>query len=665
MDKHKMFFKPRMIFNFVFLYIFAFSMFFYNIPLAILQFSFATVALVLFLMYNNKTSLQFKEYIETLSFNIESATHNSVLKSPFPMVIIKENGEFVWYNNYFGNLFENGINCININDVFEEFRKFRFSENEELKITIELHNRTFEAIGIHVEQKYANDKNEKSEKNEKIFVFYFIETTNFTNLTTEYRENMVVKGLIYIDNLDEITKQISDSERTALTSHIEKKIADFIVLNDGILNKFDRDRYSFIIERKNFDKLKESKFAILKEVKLIDNDNIIPVTLSIGVGVGESLNETESFSRAALDMALGRGGDQAVIKEGNDFFYYGGQNKETEKRAKVRSRIIALSFKELLETNDKIIIMGHKRADMDMLGSALALARVATSFSKKAYIVIDENNSTTEALFKRTQADKEYEEIFITPTQAEMLLDNKTLITIVDTHREALVSAPNLLKENKENSYSIFIIDHHRKGADFIKNTQLTFHEPYASSTCELVVEMLQYLDNNVKLKRIEAEALYAGILIDTQNFTLRTGIRTFEAASYLRKIGMEPLVAKELIKHNHETYVKIAEIVKNAEMYNDIAIAKYYGNEDDHIFIAQAADDLVTLKGINASFVIFKKNDDITISARSNGAINVQLIMEKLGGGGHQLVAGTQLKDTTVDKAIILIKQALDEREQ
>jgi c-di-AMP phosphodiesterase-like protein len=649
-EKYKLFIRPRMIFYFIFLYLFALTGFIVNWQLGLAQFVASTIVLVLFIVNNLKSSEQFKEYIENLSFNIESATHNSVLNSPFPMVILKGSGEIIWYNTTFSDMVSRDNITEQVTDFFSQFVLPK--AEGELRCSVYYSDKSFDAYGILVDTKNETDDN--------IYVYYFVDTTDYSNLLTQYYNDMIVKGFIYFDNLDEITKQISDSERTAIISQIEKIISDYIILNDGVLNKFDRDRYSFIIERKNFDIIRENKFDILKKVKQVNTSSNLPITLSIGVGVGESLIETESYSRAALDMALGRGGDQAVIKVDNEFFYFGGQNKETEKRTKVRSRIIALSFKELIESSDKIIVMGHKSADMDLLGAALGLSRIAKAFEKKAYIVIEEQNRNTEALFSKTREDKDYTDVFISPSQAELIIDNRTLLTIVDTHREALLSAPELLKSNSK----IFLIDHHRKGADFIKNSYLTFHEPYASSTSELVVEMLQYLDDKVKLKRIEAESLYAGILIDTQNFTLRTGVRTFEAASYLRKTGMEPIAAKDLIKNDLESYIKVSEIVKSAEIYNHVAIAKYYGEEENSIFIAQAADDLIEIKNIKASFVIFKNSEGITISARSNGDVNVQLIMEKLGGGGHQLVAGAQLKDTTVDKAALDIKQTIDNLE-
>ncbi len=648
----KLYSIPSLAISFAVMCLFSVSLAFYNPILAGVQFFVSLFIFVIFLMNGNNSARKFREYIEGLSFDVESASHNSVLKSPFPMAILRENGEIMWYNDSLATLLPQGDYIGKIfNQVFSEFA---ISPESESITEIILQERDFTIYSV------LADESKSSE--ERVYVYYFIETTELCQLKQKYEEDMIVKGYIYVDNLDEITKHISDSERAVIASQTEKLISDFVGMHQGVLNKFDRDRYSFIMERKFFEEILKNKIPILKEVKNIETFDSLPVTLSIGIGVGESLGETENFSRVALDMALGRGGDQAVIKKGNDFTYFGGQNRETEKRTKVRSRIIALSFKEMVAEADKVIIMGHKSADMDSLGSCLGLARIASAYDKPAYIIIDESNVNTEAVFQKTHLDKDFENTFVTPAQAEMLIDSNTLVAVVDTHKASLTAAPEILTKDVK----IFLVDHHRKGADFIYDAQLTFHEPYASSTCELVVEMLQYLDDKVKLKRLEAESLYAGILIDTQNFSMKTGVRTFEAASYLRKTGMEPGVAKNLIKADFDNYIKVSEIVRSAEIYKDsIAIVRYYGEEENSIFIAQAADDLIDIKGIEAAFVIFRRGEDTIISARSNGKINVQVIMEKMGGGGHQLVAGCQSKELTVDRAIMQIKEILDEMEE
>lgn len=640
---------------FVLLYIFAFTTAFWRVDVAVTEAFLSTVVLGVYLVNRRNSNKQMRQYLETLSLNIESATHNSVMNSPFPMVILKKNGEIIWYNTSFGELIsKDNFSSPYIQNAFEGFE---IKDDEALYCNICIDGKTFDAYGVCTSND-INQNEKKDNSSENIYIYYFVDTTILTNIKQEKIDSRLVKGYMYIDNLDELTKNIPDSDRTAILSQIEKHMYDFVLKYNAILSKSERDRYSFVMEYRDFKAMKEEKFFILKTVKDV-NATDIPLTLSIGVGAGDTLHETEDFAKIAIDLALGRGGDQAVIKEGNDIVYFGGNSREIERRTKVRSRIVALYFKEYVENNDKVIIEGHKNPDTDCLGAALGISRIVRAYGKEAYIVLDENNMNVEAMMKKLDNNREYEGLFVSSQTAETLFDEKTVTVVVDAHRLSLLPAPGIIEKSNKN----VLIDHHRKGADYITNTILAFHEPYASSTSELVVEMLGYLDGKVKLRKAEAEMLYGGILLDTQNFSVKTGVRTFEAASFLRKAGMEPASAKDLIKNDFETYLKVSGIVKSCEIcFENIAIAKYYGEEESSIFIAQAADTLIDIKGIEASFVIFKNRDRVLISARSNGKINVQLIMEKLGGGGHQLVAGAQLEDITVDKATMIIKNTLEE---
>ncbi len=646
---------------FVLLYAFCLVNLFFSINVAIVEAVVTTVVLIIYLIERRKSDKNMRKYLENLSFNIESATHNSIMNSPFPMVIVRKNGEIIWYNNNFGELIDKDTFLSPyIGDAFEGFV---IDADETIVTDIVAGGRTFDAIGVCTKSKsYSKSDKKDSDKNddvEEIFVYYFVDTTKLTTLQTEHNETRLVKGYIYIDNLDELTKSLPDSDRTGILSKIEKNLYDFTIRYNAILQRSDRDRYSFMTEYRNFVQMKNEKFNVLRFVKDVEVSDM-QFTLSIGVGVGSDLHETESFAKTAIDLALGRGGDQAVVKEGSEVSYFGGNAREVEKRTKVRSRIVALYFKELLEKNERVIITGHKNPDMDSLGAAMGISRIAKAFDKEAFIVLDDTlNENAQVLLKRFENNREYEGLFIPAQTAENFLNEKTVVVIVDCHRLPILPCPELVaKADKK-----VLIDHHRKGADFISDTVLAFHEPYASSASELVVEMLGYLDDRVKLRKAEAESLYAGILLDTQNFSVKTGVRTFEAASYLRKAGMEPISAKDFVKSDFETYIKVTEIVKSCEFYsNDIAIAKYYGEETNSIFIAQAADALIDIKGVEAAFVIFKNKDRVIISARSNGKINVQLVMERMGGGGHQLVAGAQLSEITVDKAVMTIKEILKE---
>lgn len=641
---------------FVTLYLFGLTDLFFSVEIACVKLLLATVILTFYLISRSSQNKKMRKYLENLSLNIETATHDSVMNSPFPMVIVRESGEIIWYNNNFGELVSDGsIITPYIQDIFSGFE---ISKSEHTKCEIKINDRYFDAYGIYTKSPI---KEKKEQARELIFVYYFVDITALKTLEKNFSDSKIVKGYIYIDNLDELTKSITDSERTSLISQVEKNIFDFISRYNAVLSKTERDRYSFVVEYKNFLLMKESSFTLLKDVKSIELSNL-PFSLSIGIGSGENLSETELFAKSALDLALGRGGDQVVIRENNDYLYFGGNTKEIEKRTKVRSRLMALSFKELLERCDNVVIMGHKNADMDSIGAAVGISRIAKAYDKPTHIIIDEKNPNMDIVRMSLNDADEYEKLFVIPELAEELVNTGTLLTVVDTHLQSYVVMPEILTKTKK----IFLIDHHRKGAEFIKNASLTFHEPYASSTCELVVEMLGYLDDKVKIRKCEADCLYAGILLDTQNFSVRTGMRTFEAASYLRKVGMDPAYAKEYIKNSFDDYLKVSEIIRSSEIYKDkIAISKYYGEEESSVFVAQAADTLVNIKGISAAFVIFKNKNNISVSARSNGTVNVQVIMEKLGGGGHRLIAGAQLTETTVDKTIVTIKDLIDELEE
>lgn len=641
---------------FVLLYLFGIVDIFYSLQIAAAEIFIATAVLVFYLIGRNKQNRIMRKYLEELSLNIETATHDSVMNSPFPMAIVRDTGEIIWYNNNFGDMVDSdGFLSPYIQDTFQGFT---VPKSDFGKCEVTVGEKYFEAYGVSTKSPVTDKKDSEQEL---IFVYYFIDVTELHRLKEDFSDRKIVKGYIYIDNLDELTKSVTDSERTSLISQVEKNIFDFTAKYNAVLSKAERDRYSFIAEYKDFISMKADKFSLLKQVKSIESSNL-PFTLSIGVGVGEDLSETENFAKTALDLALGRGGDQAVIKENSDYTYFGGNNKEVEKRTKVRSRFMALSFKEMLENCESVVIMGHKNADMDSIGAAIGLSRIAKAYDKPVKILIDEKNVNMDMVRKYLNDSKEYGDLFVSGELADEYVDSHTLLAVVDTHLRSYVLRPSLLEKTKK----IFLVDHHRKGADYIKNAVLTFHEPYASSTCELIVEMLGYLDDKVKLRKCEADCIYSGILLDTQNFSVRTGMRTFEAASFLRKVGMDPALAKEYIKESLEDYLKVSDIIRSCEIYkNKAAIAKYYGDEDNNVFIAQAADTLVDIKGISAAFVVFKNKNNILISARSNGTVNVQVIMEKLGGGGHQLIAGAQLTEGTVDKTIVTIKELLDELEE
>ena len=462
------------------------------------------------------------------------------------------------------------------------------------------------------------------------------------------KEEQLVTGLLYLDNYEEALESVEEVRSSLLIALIDRKINKYFAAIDGVVKKLEKDKYFLVMRRKSLEQLKEKKFNILDTIKELELSDKIQITLSISVSTeGDSNYQKYKSAQAGLDIALGRGGDQTVVRENGKYQFFGGKVEEVEKRTKVKARIVAHALEELIKENDKIMIMGHTNPDIDAIGSALGIYRIAKTLEKEAKIVANVETPSIKDLYESIK--DQYQEVFISSETALAQVDSGTLIIVVDTHKKTYVESPELLtKTNK-----IVIIDHHRRSPDFITKSILTFHEVYASSAAELVTELLQYTQVTTKLKKIEAEVLYAGIMMDTKNFTFKTGVRTFEAAAYLRRCGVDIIRVKKWFQSDFASYNKIADIVKNAEIVNDtIAISIYdEKTKDTSLVCAKAADELLTISDITASFVIGNLGDKICISGRSIGDINVQIILEKLGGGGHITLAGAQVEGMTIEE--------------
>ena len=481
-----------------------------------------------------------------------------------------------------------------------------------------------------------------------MLILYFIDETEKYELQKENENKRTCVGIIMVDNYEEVMQRVDTEQKAQLMAKVESTIYDWVNETNGILVKEDRDTYVYIFEQRYLEQLKENKFAILDSIKDIVRKDKIQLTLSIAISnEGKTNKEIYKSASSAMDVILGRGGDQAVIREDGKYQFFGGKVEEVEKRTKVKARIVAHALEELISECEKVIIMGHINPDIDAMGSALGIYRIATSLRKETYIV---NNESTSIKTFIENIEEEYKNVLINKDEALDKIDNETLLVIVDTHKKSYVEVPELLdKTNK-----IVVIDHHRRGTDFIDQSILTFQEVYASSASELVAELIQYTQNEIELPTIEAEALYAGIMMDTKNFTFKTGVRTFEAAAYLRRCGIDIIKVKKWFQSDLESYNKISEIVRKAEIIHDtIAIATYETQEKDTSLIcAKSADELLTIGNITASFVLGTMEDKICISGRSIGDINVQVILEKLGGGGHITLAGAQLENKTIEEA-------------
>ena len=615
---------------------------------------------------NNKRKSEISEQLQDLTLTVDSAAKSSLINSPFPLVILETNGNVVWKSSKFVTEFadidmDNYIDDLII-DIKDEIEKSDNKKRKSVIRQIQIGKKTYTVQGEFAKSK----KYERKKSPEYMMILYFIDETEKVKLKQENEDKKICVGIIMIDNYEEVTQRVDAEQKTQLMAKVESTIYDWVNETNGILVKADRDTYVYVFEQKNLEKIKEEKFAILDSIKNLVRKDKIQLTLSIAISnEGDTERDVYKSASAAMDVILGRGGDQAVIRQNGKYLFFGGKVEEVEKRTKVKARIVAHALEELIKENDKIMIMGHTNPDIDAIGSALGVYRIAKTLGKDARIVANVETPSIKDLYESIK--DQYQEVFISSETALAQVDSNTLVVVVDTHKKTYVESPELLtKTNK-----IVIIDHHRRSADFIDNSILTFQEVYASSAAELVTEIIQYTQNEVELSEVEAEALYAGIMMDTKNFTFKTGVRTFEAAAYLRRCGVDIIKVKKWFQSDLESYNTISEIVRKAEIVRDsIGISIYDVQEKETSLIcAKAADELLTIGNITASFVLGLMEDGkVCISGRSIGDVNVQMILEKLGGGGHITLAGAQLENVTIDEAkqelISKINEYFEEKE-
>lgn len=628
-----------------------------QIWLAIAEIVIFIVLLLLNILERKRRDLDVQEYVKTLNDHMDTASKDSLANFPFPMVMAHLDGKVSWYNRSFAKIIE-GESLIerNITEIIDDLNwsdVLRMQEGITLNVVYRSHQYSVMGNIIKPNPKYEN---------EYLILLYWLDETDYKTIKKKYLDEKTDISIILLDNYDDVMNSMEESLKPQMTSTIAKYIHEWIDGVDGVLKKLDRDRYIFIFEHKNLDKFIEEKFDLLDKVREINIGNKTPATISIGIGCGgENICRNDEYARMAIDMALGRGGDQAVIKDENQFSFYGGRSKEHEKSTRVKSRVVAYALKRLITSEQNVVIMGHKLMDMDALGAAIGLSRGIKTIGKKVNIVYGECERTTRKMIeKMTNAEDENRNLFITAEQAEEEVGENTVLIVVDTHRPSLTENKNLLSKAGE----IVLIDHHRRSTEFIENCSLVYHEPYASSACEMVAELLQYIDNRVSLTKIEAEAMYAGIYIDTKNFTFKTGVRTFDAASYLRKRGVDTAEVRKMFQNDLSHYNRKAAFVRNAEFVRSNIVISINDEQSDDttIVAAQAADELLGIEGVEASFVVVKSGENIIISGRSWGNINVQVILEKLGGGGHMSVAGAQIKGADVEEVKERLIESIDE---
>lgn len=603
---------------------------------------------------NRKRKSEISETLQDLTLTVDSAAKTSLINSPFPLIILETDGNVIWRSSKFISEFAN-IDINNyINDLSADIkieienRKKNEKEkgNKDIIRQMQIGNRNYKVMA-----RYVNFKNrEKKSKKEYMAILYFIDDTENIKLQKEYKDSKSCVGIIMVDNYEETMQRLDASEKPIVTAQIDREMYDWANQTNGVLIKSDRDRYVYLFEQRYLSDVKEDKFSILDKIKEIDTKEKVQFTLSIAVSTeGGTDKEKYKSAQSAMDVVLGRGGDQAVIRENEIYKFFGGRVEEVEKRTKVKARVVAHALENLIKESKKVMIMGHNNPDMDSMGSCMGIYRLARTLETNAYIVSSDNMPSIDSFKKSIDKDPEYEDVIINKEVALENVDEDTLLVVVDTHKVNYVDAPELLDKVKK----IVIIDHHRRSADYIENATLMFQEVYASSAAELVTELLQYAEAKINLKTIEAESLYAGIMMDTKNFTFKTGVRTFEAAAYLRRCGVDIIRVKKWFQSDLASFNTIADIVKKSEIVNETIAISIYDEvtKEANLICAKAADELLTISDITASFVLGNTGEKICISGRSIGDINVQVILEKLGGGGHITLAGAQVEGMTIEE--------------
>lgn len=604
---------------------------------------------------NSKRNAELSRQIQNLTMTMDGTAKKSLINSPFPLIIIETTGNIIWKSSKFVYEFAN----IDINnyliDILEEIKEDIEAQQDKKQKTItkkvQIGNKIYSVLGEYIRSK-------QNDKSEYITILYFLDITQIVKEKKKYEDSRTCVGILMVDNYEEIIQRIDVENRPQVIAEIEKVIYDWAASSGGIVVKNDRNTFVYVFEYKYLKEIKENKFDILDQIKEINVEAGIQLTLSIAISIdGDTNYDKYKTALESMDIVLGRGGDQAVVKENGKYIFFGGRTEEVEKRTKVKARTVAHALENLIKESDNILIMGHSNGDIDSMGSSLGIYRLAKTLEKETNIVNNTYGMTLSKFIEELEKDDEYKDVIIGKNEALNKATNKTLLIVTDTHKQNYVEVPELLDKVGQ----IVIIDHHRRSTDYIENATLTFQEVYASSAAELVTEILQYTDVKIKLKPIEVEGLYGGIMVDTKNFTFKTGVRTFEAAAYLRKCGVDIIKVKKWFQSDLNSYNEIANIVKNAEMYdNSIAIAMYDKEDKDaNLICAKAADELLTISDITASFVLGNVGDKVCISGRSIGNVNVQIILEKLGGGGHITLAGAQVEGMTLEE----VKQELINR--
>ena len=630
-------------------------------------FVFIYIVVVAILYVYNRTFL-IKELVEFATRY--GFVQNVLLKDlSIPYAITLEDGKLVWVNDAFDELFQDEFVLGKyMSSYIQELNRSIFPKKEGKKVELEVAYRE----GFY-HAKLSRITADEIQDDKKISLlphgresFVAISLTDITELKHYIKENeeqKLVSGLIYIDNYEEVMESVEEVRQSLLIALIDRKINQYLGSRDGLVKKMEKDKYFFVVKKQHFKEMEKNKFSILEEAKSVSIGNAMPITLSIGMGLSsDTYAQSYNYARVAIDLALARGGDQAVVKTSEGITYYGGKREQTSKNTRVKARVKAEALREFIMAKDQVIVMGHRIADVDSFGAAVGIWRAARTMEKKVHIVIDDITASVRPFYNAFCESNAYpDDMFLTTAKVQDVMNENTMVVVVDTNKPELTECPELLKKAK----TIVVFDHHRQGGDIIENTILSYIEPYASSACEMVAEVLQYIADDIKITSTEANSMYAGIMIDTNNFMNRTGVRTFEAAAFLRRCGADITYVRKNFRDDLKSYRVKAEIISNSEVFRDeFAIAQCTNSKIDSptIIGAQAANELLNINNIKASFVLTEYLGKIYVSARAIDEVNVQVIMERLGGGGHINTAGAQFQHTDMEEAIANLKEVIDD---
>ena len=648
-------FQPSFQLYFVCLVLFALISAFFSIPLAVVELAAILALAVYSRQHTNRCRREIARYLENVTGTVDTATKDTMANSPLPMIIFRpESDDIIWTNDRFLQLTGEREHLFDakLSALIPGFDSRWLMEGKtECPTEVEYGSRRFLVFGHLVRT--------GGRSGGFLATTYWVDVTEFSLIRERYQATRPVAAVLLLDNYDELMKNLTENQRSALVSEIDSRLDEWVAESGGMLRRYQRERYLFIFDEQYLAKFIENKFDILDTIHQVVNPSGINATLSIGVGKdGETYRELFQFANLSIDMALSRGGDQAVIRNKFTFEFYGGRSKETEKRTKVKSRVMANALSALVSDSSQVFIMGHRSPDNDCIGAAAGVCALCRKNGVPVHILKEAAPPPAQELIDRLSPLPEYQDCFLTAQEALLIADSRSLTVVVDTNRPDQVQAAELL----ESCNRVAVIDHHRRAATYIEGAALNYHEPYASSASEMVTELLQYIVEPNQILRSEAEALLAGIVLDTKNFTMRTGGRTFEAAAFLRRSGADTAEVKKLYQNDLADTVAKYALIQNAQLYRDHIALAVSPQPVNRIIAAQAADELLNIMGIDTSFVIAPEGDKVNLSARSMGDTNVQVILEKLGGGGNAAAAGGQVSGKSVDEVAQELKEAIDQ---